>query len=170
MLRVLQISTVVVGKHSCDQKWKSAGKFIRQSNTWAKLPTSKTPYGTQLAAQLATKLWANQTKDYTIDCFGIFEIHRDYCGHGLGWQRARSISKLVISEVNDGYFIGPNLMAWSTDEQKEFIDWLALQSDFSLSGCDQTSALFYKSDDFFQNNQRINEIRIKEFLADPLKI
>ena len=170
MLRPLQVSTCVAVKHVCYQKWRVAGKIIRQNNTWAKLPTSKNPYGTQLATHLATKLWANQVKDYTIDCFGIFETHRDYCGHGLAWLHARGISRLIIAEVNDGYFSGPNLMTWSTDEQNAFIDWLAVQSDFSLSGCDQTSVLFYKSDEFYQNNQRITESSIKEFLADTCKI
>lgn len=170
MIRSIHFSIFLAGKHTCDLKWKATGKIIRHNNTWAKLPTSKNPYGAKLAAQLAVKLWDNQTKDYTTDLFGIMETHRDYCGHGLGWLRARGISKLVISEVYDGYFAGPNLMVWSTDEQKKFIDWLALQSDFRLSGCDQTSVLFYHSDEFFQNNQRINESRIRKFLADPVTL
>jgi hypothetical protein len=166
-IKALRISTFVVNN---THRTFNVRKIIRQNNSWAAIPTSKIPYGRTLAVQLATKLWANNVKDFSIDCFGIFSTHRDYCGHGLGWLRTRNISKLVISEVYDGYFSGPAIMAWSADEQNEFTSWLALQSDFSLSGCDQSSVLFYNADKFFQNNQRITESSIKEFLTDSQKI
>jgi len=142
----------------------------RKIYTWTNAPINKHKFGEELGYMLATKLWANQTKNHAKDCFGIIHLHRDYGGHGLAWAKLSNsddVSSLILSEVHDGYLNQHTFcLKWSTEQQKDFVLWAGHQSDFSLSGFDESSAALYTPDRFKQNNQRITEQRIRDFLAD----
>lgn len=92
--------------------------------------------------------------------------HRDYCGMGLQYIDG----VFMYAEVQDGYL--PTLNNLQGDRQSgamanmqyllfytraEFIDWLASQSDHTLSGNDI-------ADEFMRNNQRLTIKRLQEFI------
>ncbi len=98
------------------------------------------PYGTELAEQVAIRL-----KESSIG-YG----HRDYCGMGL----ELSNDTYRYGELWDGIMNEPDLY-W--DNKKSFVDWLARQSDASLSRLES-------KDPFYWGNQVINEERLREFV------
>lgn len=118
-------------------------------------------YGTALGRKCADKLWEIKQNQKTNDESGIFFEHQAYCGHGLAWLDGN----LVICEVYDGTLMPPTIMKWSPDEKDKFIRWLSVQSDFSLSGSDESAVGFYTSDDWARGNQRLCRSRIESFLA-----
>lgn len=91
--------------------------------------------------------------------YGVYNTHRDYCGHGLVFQAGR----FRLVEVHDGYARdGRTLMSW--DDQDSFIDWLARQTDFSLSGADPSKPELHTSDPFKLNNQRLTREQLLTYL------
>ncbi len=77
--------------------------------------------------------------------------HRDYCGTGF----ERKGEKVIYSEVYDGELSNPPLKAFSTE--KEFVQWLSIQSDRSMARVDGSS--------FKDGNQTITLLRLREFVG-----
>lgn len=115
-----------------------------------------TLYDLPLARKLALKLWSSTNNN-----FGMIIDHQGYCGHGLAWKN----KKLIIAKVYDGCFpMSDPLMTWSENEKTAFVNWFAVQSDFSLSGYDNTQGSFYTSELFYLGNQRITRDRVERFI------
>ena len=77
--------------------------------------------------------------------------HRDYCGTGLTWRNG----KFIYGGVYDG-LVGSTVIKEFGNE-REFVEWLAEQTDYSLSGADE--------DQFYKNNQRITLTRLFSFVS-----
>jgi hypothetical protein len=54
---------------------------------------------------------------------------------------------------------------WSAEEKSQFIHWLSQQSDFSLSGEDETAVGLYTDDKWAQGNQRLSYGRLAHFIS-----
>lgn len=103
---------------------------------------SSNSYGTVLAAQVIDKL-KNTSEVYE----GLYHSHRDYCGLGLFYEN----DLFKLTTVYDGY--GPESTIISFDSKVEFIEWLALENDQSMS---------LYGEKF--NNQTITKIRLDWYL------
>ncbi|MDX2254377.1 MAG: hypothetical protein NW214_02575 [Pseudanabaenaceae cyanobacterium bins.39] len=114
--------------------------------------------GIELAQAVANKLEQG---------FVLAFNHRDYCGMGLQYTDG----VFIYAEVQDGFL--PKIDNLRGDLQNgamtniqyllfytraEFIDWLASQSDHTLSGSEI-------ADEFIRNNQRLTVKRLQEFVA-----
>ena len=99
-------------------------------------------FGMDLANKVLGKLMS--------DSDGLYFSHRDYCGVGIYYLD----DKIVIGEVNDG--MGPYPVLISFDAQLEFVNWLSIQTDQSMSLCCRNSF----------NNQTITKIRLEYFLKE----
>lgn len=104
--------------------------------------------GEMLAARVADRL---------DDGAVLIYVHRDYCGMGL----AKDEDTYVYASVWDGY--PPTIADIRTPpvgqkfaSRDKFIEWLASQTDESLSGRELDQA-------FFHGNQRITVQRLREF-------
>ena len=51
--------------------------------------------------------------------------------------------------------------------EKDFIAWLARQSDRTCSRADPSASEFYTEQDWLRNNQTITRERLHEFMGDP---
>ncbi len=111
---------------------------------------SKQEYGSKLISVVANKLMNDVAPN------GLLYSHRDYCGHGLVYHK----DCFLLVEVFDGWPIENKALASWTSKQ-EFVDFFALQSDYSCSGVEKNT-LFSKGD---INNQRITRERLEEFLS-----
>uniref|UniRef100_A0A0G4G8R9 Uncharacterized protein n=1 Tax=Chromera velia CCMP2878 TaxID=1169474 RepID=A0A0G4G8R9_9ALVE len=119
----------------------------------------RTPYGKDLARSLADALV--EAKAWSGDEPYIGYVHRDYCGYGVGLCK-------------DTFWYGPlECDGWpvkSEDAEKswksadEFVDWLAQQSNYSLSGVPEAEEKGEFS--FSVNNQRMNKGRIEQFIKE----
>jgi hypothetical protein len=122
------------------------------------MSNSSDTVGIELAQAVATKLEQG---------FVLAFNHRDYCGMGLQYIDG----VFMYAEVQDGFL--PTIENLRDDQQSgamaniqhllfytraEFIDWLASQSDHTLSG----SAI---ADEFIRNNQRLTVKRLQEFVS-----
>lgn len=96
------------------------------------------PYGTAVAQKVANYLENGGFIAYS---------HREYCGMGLIYDS--KVKKYVYGSVQDGVNFYPENVFQNA---KDFVEWLAAQSDESLSGKD--------TDEFTQNNQRITLERL----------
>jgi hypothetical protein len=92
----------------------------------------------------------------------IHEFHRDYCGHGL----IRTQDGIKLCEILDGYHPGEAIAEWRSRE--EFVAFFAEQSDYSCSGWDEASPIFFTSDEWHRNNQRLTRAKLQRFLVGPL--
>ena len=119
-----------------------------KSNSQAINNLSKNPIGVTLASAVANRLKNNRN---------IINAHRDYCGHGLDFKDG----KFRLLSVHDG-LIEHSDVVHEWDSEKGFIEFLARQSDWSLSGADIDEEILYTDDDFFLNNQRITKATLKE--------
>lgn len=115
---------------------------------------SRFKYGMELARRVANKL-----KKQCISG-GLFNSHRDYCGHGLIYRDGQ----FILVEVYDGFPDQSKILA-TWDSEDEFVLFLAGLSDFTCSGADATSTLFYTDDLFSLNNQRITAEWLQEYAA-----
>lgn len=88
----------------------------------------------------------------------IHEFHRDYCGHGL----IRTDAGIKLCEILDGHHPGEALAEWRSRE--DFVAFFAEQSDFSCSGWDETSPVFFTSDEWHRNNQRLTRKKLLRFV------
>ncbi len=101
-------------------------------------------YGSELANKICHKLKQNPG-EYD----GLHFSHRDYCGLGIFYIN----QVYLLGVVNDGY--GPNPIVASFDTDTEFENWLAKESDQSMS--------LYGT---HFNNQTINRKRLDWYLED----
>ena len=132
-------------------------------------------YGREIVIKLADKLWngpngsLNKPHPQFHYDYGFAYRHRDYCGVGLAFVDG----VLKIQEVFDGYFMqGPDVKifkTWNYEQKENFIDFMSIQSDYTLSGFDSSSE-FYENDASSRGNQRLSLKRINAFvMAKTLK-
>lgn len=103
------------------------------------------------------EMLATRVADRLDDGAVLTYVHRDFCGMGL----AKDEDTYVYASVWDGYpptiadiRTAPAGLKFPTRDK--FIEWLAAQSDESLSGRELDQA-------FFHGNQRITLQRLHEF-------
>ena len=129
---------------------------------------SKEPFGVELMAAVAERLMKEGHDGWN---GGLYYIHRDYCGHGLNFstrgydQADRDESRKVfnLQVVIDGHFSGQKVGYW--ERKEDFIKFWARQSDYSCSGYDKYTRLFYEHEEFIRGNQRINKNRLQEYVV-----
>ena len=113
------------------------------------------PFGEGLARDIWRKLMAARP-----DTGVICEYHRDFCGQGL----IRTAEGVKLCDVEDGgaYFSKP-IAEWSDEDA--FVAFFARQSDYSCSGWDETAAVFFTTDSWYRNNQRLTRAVLERHLA-----
>lgn len=109
-----------------------------EAHPWSTPHADPTPYGRDLATRVAAALVSGKK---------IMNDHRDYCGLGLLYED-RAYQYVIVA---DGAPVETRLRF---DTQKDFIEWLAAQSDDSLHGCDEPG--------FDRGNQRVTRKRLEE--------
>lgn len=115
---------------------------------------SREPIGRELAKKVAARLLKDADKS------GLWFSHRDYCGHGLMYASGQ----FLLIEVHDGYADDSrSLLTW--DDEDAFQVWLSNQSDYSLSGADESHAELVASSTFELNNQRLTRQRMVDYVA-----
>ena len=87
----------------------------------------------------------------------IHEFHRDYCGHGL----IRTEAGIKLCDILDGHHPGEAIAEWRSRE--DFVTFFAEQSDYSCSGWDDTSPVFFTTDEWHRNNQRLTREKLRRF-------
>lgn len=113
------------------------------------------PFGEGLARDIWQRLMRAKP-----DTGVIHDYHRDYCGQGL--IRTTSGVKLCDVEDGGGHF-GKPILAWFDED--EFVAFFARQSDYSCSGWDNSEPVFFTTDSWNRNNQRITRAVLKRYLA-----
>jgi hypothetical protein len=88
----------------------------------------------------------------------IHEFHRDFCGHGL----IRTQAGVKLCDILDGYHPGEAIAEWRSRD--EFVAFFAEQSDYSCSGWDEASPVFFTSDEWHRNNQRLTRKKLLRFV------
>lgn len=88
----------------------------------------------------------------------IHEFHRDYCGHGL----IRTETGIKLCEILDGHHPGEAIAEWRSRD--DFVAFFAEQSDYSCSGWDESSPVFFTSDEWHRNNQRLTRAKLLRFV------
>lgn len=88
----------------------------------------------------------------------IHEFHRDYCGHGL----IRTEAGIKLCEILDGHHPGEAIAEWRSRE--DFVAFFAEQSDYSCSGWDESSPVFFTGDEWHRNNQRLTRKKLLSFV------
>ena len=116
---------------------------------------SRKPFGQALAQRFIEAL---QHKS------AFTRTHQGYCGWIAGYSAKRR--QFVFTRSWEGW-IGvdgdkPDLV-WNLSQKLELIDWLAHQSDYSMSGADPNSKIV---DLTYTGNQTICEEYIREFLKE----
>ena len=112
---------------------------------------AKKKVGRKLARLVADKLKIHE---------GLFNRHRHYCGQGIVFTDG----EFRLLEVHDGRPEWSKVLASWTSEN-EFIDFLASQSTFTLSGADEKEKLFFTSRLFALNNQRITRSKLEDYVS-----
>lgn len=87
----------------------------------------------------------------------IHEFHRDYCGHGL----IRTPDGVKLCDILDGHHPGEAIAEWRSRE--DFVAFFAEQSDYSCSGWDEASPVFFSDDEWHRNNQRLTREKLQRF-------
>ena len=113
-----------------------------------------TPFGAELTGAAVAALKIRQWQG---ELYALARMHRDYCGHGLFWERAAG--RYHVSAALDGLPQGAPRISFS--DEAAFTDWLARQSDLSLSG--HVSPNVFEHDSH-PGNQRIT----RAFLLDQI--
>jgi hypothetical protein len=115
---------------------------------------SKEPLGADLARRVVERLIKDGDKN------GLWFSHRDYCGHGLMY----SLGQFHLIEVYDGFADDSRLIrSWSNEES--FRVWLGKQSDYSLSGADDSQPELLANTMFELNNQRLTKERMIDYVT-----
>jgi hypothetical protein len=89
----------------------------------------------------------------------IHEFHRDFCGHGL----IRTREGVKLCDIQDGHDPGDAIAEWRSRE--DFVAFFAEQSDYSCSGWDERAPVFFSSDEWYRNNQRLTREKLLRFLG-----
>lgn len=113
---------------------------------------SREPIGLPLAERVTARLVKDAGRK------GVWNSHRDYCGHGLIYLAP----EFRLVEVHDGQAAeGRVLSVWTSDSG--FSAWLAGQSDFTLSGADAREPLLHTAVPARLNNQRLTRNRLQAY-------
>ncbi|HEY1051893.1 MAG TPA: hypothetical protein VGE39_19110 [Prosthecobacter sp.] len=120
--------------------------------SWFKPSPKAAPFGADLAARVAAVLGDGHAL-----CYG----HRDYCGMGLAFVQGR----FCYGEVWDGQVEDLEKLAQGGENARvfedagAFVDWLAQQTDESLSRSRDEN-------DFYRHNQTLDRERLVAFVRD----
>ena len=109
-------------------------------------------FGPVLAGQIWDRVMARPVGEGL-----IHEFHRDYCGHGL----IRTEDGIKLCDILDGHHPGQAIAEWRSRE--EFVAFFAEQSDYSCSGWDESSPVFFTTDEWHRNNQRLTRAKLLRF-------
>lgn len=88
----------------------------------------------------------------------IHEFHRDYCGHGL----IRTEAGIKLCDILDGHHASEAIAEWRS--RADFVAFFAEQSDYSCSGWDESSRVFFTDDEWHRNNQRLTREKLQRFI------
>lgn len=110
-------------------------------------PTKHTPFGDALMF----RVWRYLKKCAPDE--GIAYGHRDYCGHGL----VRSADGVALVLVEDGF---PREVLQTWRDEASFVDFWARQTDATCGGHEKKEPLFFTTDDWLRDNQRITLARL----------
>lgn len=116
---------------------------------------SQAPVGRDLADLVATQLRLDSNKGR-----GLWNSHRDYCGHGLIFE----CDEFRLIEVRDGSGRDADVIS-SWESAEEFVGWLSEQSDYSLAGADPGELNLYTDSPSRLNNQRLSIARLRVYSA-----
>jgi len=105
---------------------------------------SREKYGVDLARLVAGYLRNHRS---------ICNQHRDYCGVGLFFH---DTGNFTISYVMDGFC---DTTIHDFQNEDAFIEWLSVQSDYTMSGVDDDLG------DFYLNNQRITREKLESYIG-----
>ena len=119
---------------------------------------SREPFGLELSERFVEALQHKSAFSRT---------HQGYCGWIAGYSPKRE--QFIFTRSYEGY-IGANAenkpdLVWSLKQKLELIDWLAHQSDYSMSGAEPDSKVV-ENDPSYRNNQTFTEQYIRDFLLD----
>lgn len=109
-------------------------------------------FGPMLAGQVWDRVTARPVGEGL-----IHEFHRDYCGHGL----IRTEDGIKLCDILDGHHPGQAIAEWRSRE--DFVAFFAEQSDYSCSGWDESSPVFFTTDERHRNNQRLTRAKLLRF-------
>ncbi|MCW5741192.1 MAG: hypothetical protein KIT67_13610 [Alphaproteobacteria bacterium] len=113
------------------------------------------PFGEQLVRDVWRRLMGARP-----DSGVIYEYHRDFCGQGL----IRTAKGVKLCDVQDGgAYFGEPIAQWF--EEEEFVAFLARQSDYSCSGWDESEPVFFTTDSWYRNNQRLTRAVLERYRA-----
>jgi hypothetical protein len=116
------------------------------------------PFGEGLARRVWQKLMRAKANDGL-----IHERHRDFCGQGL----IRTTHGVKLCDVEDGGGnLGKPIAQWFSEE--EFVAFFARQSDYSCSGWDEGEPVFFSTDSWYRNNQRLTRDVLERYLRGSL--
>lgn len=110
-------------------------------------------FGPVLAGQVWDRVMARP-----VDEGLIHEFHRDYCGHGL----IHTETGIKLCDILDGHHPGKAIAEWRSRD--EFVAFFAEQSDYSCSGWDEDSPVFFTDDEWHRNNQRFTREKLLRFV------
>lgn len=112
-------------------------------------PTAHTPFGDALMFRVWRRLQTRALDE------GIAYHHRDYCGHGL----VRAAGGIALVVVEDG---SPHRVLATWHDQAAFVDFWARQTDHTCGGHDPAEPLFFTTDEWVRDNQRLTLARLLE--------
>jgi hypothetical protein len=118
---------------------------LKKHFPWTMRTNDSSLYGIDLAERVA---------DYLVRVGDIKHEHKDYCGMALGHRDG----EFIYGEVYDGVFPSDEKVTRFPDKTA-FIEWLARQSDRSLSGAE-------RDDGFYPNNQRVTRKRLLQHIDE----
>lgn len=112
-----------------------------------------------LGATLAENLWHRLMTEAPGNGV-VYDRHRDFCGQGL----IRTENGVMLADVEDGgVYFGAPIAEWAAEA--DFVAFFARQSDFSMSGWDEAEPVFFTTDDWYRNNQRLTRAVMERYLS-----
>jgi len=122
----------------------AASTLEKQQDLMAKknCSRSRTPYGADLAQQVADAVARGRS---------LAPSHRDYCGMDFTYRN----HQFHYGEVWDGHYMEDPQRHFNTREA--FVQWLAQQSDHSLSRVEESNSWYW-------DNQTITQQRLLDFV------
>lgn len=122
---------------------------------------SRKPYGKKISQKVIDKMIKELEERDPMNPLpiGVYRSHRDYCGVGFLY----SGREFVFVRMWDGFPSGESPI-FSLANAREAVDFLAEQSDYSMSGYDKSSPL-KEGSEFELNNQRLTRRMLENFLS-----
>ncbi|MBM3621658.1 MAG: hypothetical protein FJX20_13320 [Alphaproteobacteria bacterium] len=139
---------IVAPRHATPEEVEGRARELRDE-------LDRRPFGEALARDVWRKLM-----DTAINEGVIYDRHRDFCGQGL----IRTTTGVKLCDVHDGGYDFSRPIAEWTDEEA-FVAFFARQSDYSCSGWDKDEPVFFSSDSWYRNNQRLTRAVLERFLS-----